>query len=140
MNPLRAAVIRELLRCGGWVQREALDGLTSSVVALDDVLADLVVDGEAEHRRHIGYRLTGSALVRHACQRLEQDPTLQRAVVGYERATEEGVQTVLGMAQRHPDLPGGMVGYELALPVVGSQSEGLTQAMRVLSSFSRNLK
>lgn len=138
MNPLRTSVIRELLRRGSWVPRAALDGLTTSAVALDDVLADLVIDGEVEHRRHVGYRLTGSPLVRHACQRLEQDPTLQRAVVGYERATEGGVQTVLGMAQRHPDLPGGMVGYELALPVVGSQSEGLTQAMCLLSSFQGN--
>lgn len=136
MTTLRSRVVQMLTLQGGWVQRDALDALTTSRVALDDVLADLVTEGEAEFRRHIGYRLTGSLLVRRACQRLEQAPELQRVVLGYERQTDAGVQTVLGVAQRHPSLPGRLVGFEVELPLVGSQSEGLRQAVGVLHAFN----
>lgn len=128
MTPLRTKVLRLLLTRGGWVQRVALNPLTTCQPALEDVLADLVIEGHAEFRRHVGYRLLGGPQVREARVRLMTDPTLLRAVAAAEVQTDAGQQMVMGVAERRPELGGAVVTYQMELPVCGSPSELLAQA------------
>lgn len=53
-TPLRNKVLRVLLTQGTWVERAAFNTLTTCQPALDDVLADLVIEGHAEFKRHVG--------------------------------------------------------------------------------------
>lgn len=128
MTPLRTKVLRLLLTKGTWVQREAFNPLTTCQPALEDVLADLVIDGHAEFKRHVGYRLLGGPQVRDARVQLMADPTLVRAVAAAEVQTDAGQQLVMGVAERRPELGGAVVTYQMELPVCGSHSELLAQA------------
>lgn len=128
MTPLRTKVLRVLLTKGTWVQREALNPLTTCQPALEDVLADLVIEGHAEFKRYAGYRLLGGPQVREARVQLMTDPTLLRAVAAAEVQTDAGQQLVMGVAERRADLGGAVVTYQMELPVCGSPSELLAQA------------
>lgn len=50
-----AQVLRLLLTQGTWVDRTALNHLTTCQPALDDVLAGLVIDGHAEFKKFAGH-------------------------------------------------------------------------------------
>lgn len=128
MTPLRTKVLRLLLTKGTWVERTALNPLTTCQPALEDVLADLVIEGHAEFKRYAGYRLLGGPQVREARVQLMTDPSLLRAVAAAEVQTEAGQQLVMGVAERRPELGGAVVTYQMELPVCGSPSELLAQA------------
>lgn len=138
---LRSRVLEVLLSQGPWVQRAALDGLTTCQPALDDVLADLVIEGHAEFKRHVGYRACGGPLVREAHRRLLQDKALVRAVVAAERPCDAGAQLVLGVAERRPELgrPGDVLTYELALPACASPADLLAQAQALAGGMRTGL-
>ena len=138
-TPLRTKVLRLLLTQGTWVDRTALNHLTTCQPALDDVLADLVIEGHAEFRRHVGYRLLGGPQVREARVQLMTDPTLLRAVAAAEVQTDAGQQLVMGVAERRPELGGAVVTYQMELPVCGSPSELLAQAQALAGFFKTGL-
>ena len=136
---LRSRVLEVLLSQGPWVQRAALDGLTTCQPALDDVLADLVIEGHAEFKRHVGYRLQGGPQVREARVQLMTDPALLRAVAAAEVQTDAGQQMVMGVAERRAELGGAVVTYQMELPVCGSPSELLAQAQALAGFFKTGL-
>ncbi len=142
-RPLRSLVVDALLVQGPWVQRAALNGLTTCQPALDDVLADLVIDGHAEFKRHVGYRLCGGPLVRAARLQLRANPSLVRAVASAEMQTDNGPQIVVGVAERRAGLGGGLNGevvtYQMALPPCGSQRELLALAQALVGTFKTGL-
>lgn len=138
-TPLRNKVLRVLLTQGTWVERAAFNTLTTCQPALDDVLADLVIEGHAEFKRHVGYRLLGGPQVREARLQLMTDPTLVRAVAAAEVPREAGAQLVMGVAERRPELGGGVVTYQLELPVCGSPGELIAQAQQLAAFCTTGL-
>ena len=133
---LRRGVLECLALAGGWVPRADLDALTTCAVALDDVLADLVVKNTVVFKLGIGYRLAGDPLVRGAMRSMARGGQ-NRAVMGMQQKVPEGAQLRLGVAQRMPD--GGVVGYLLELPPVGDAAGQLAQAQQLTTFLAKNL-
>jgi hypothetical protein len=62
-------ILDTLTEVGTWRSRPELkDAHDCSEVALDDALADLVMDGHINYRENVGYRLAGTTLARRALQ------------------------------------------------------------------------
>lgn len=135
--PLQTQVLERLAEVGTWVPREALDALTACRVALDDVLADLVVAERIEHQRFVGYRLALGPLAREALQKLKLEPQLRRAVHGKTIEKRGKSQVRLGVAERCAALGGRVVTYEMALPVCESPAAALAQAQAWMSFCSQ---
>lgn len=109
--PLRRRLLGRLVQRGTWVEREELvAGLSSSVPALEDALADLVLEGLAEFRQAVGYRLAGTELAREAARLLVRN-RVQRGVAGRQVGHEYRV----GVAERRGST--GLVMFELAMPM-----------------------
>lgn len=110
-SPLMRRMLKRLVLAGAWVEREALvQGLSSCEPAIEDALADLVLEGHAEYREAVGYRLAGAPMAREAARMLVRDK-VQRAVTG----RQVGDRYQVGVAERRGQL--GVVMYELALPL-----------------------
>jgi hypothetical protein len=117
-RPLRDRMLNRLLGAQGWTKGDALcAGLSTSPVAIEDALADLVVDGQVEYRAQLGYRLAGTALCREAARKLKTDKC-QRAVkaVPFEGGYRIGVAELRDRV--------GLVLYELEVPAVVDQGGG----------------
>ena len=109
--PLVRRMLKRLVASGTWVDRADLTaGLNAGVEAVEDALADLVLEGHAEYREAVGYRLAGSPMAREAARLLVREK-VQRAVTGRQVGREYRV----GVAERRADL--GVVMFELALPL-----------------------
>lgn len=66
-RPLSVVMLERLLASGHWMTRDALaDGASSSPVAIDDALADLVLEKRAQYLRGVGYRAVGADAQRPA--------------------------------------------------------------------------
>ena len=89
-----------------------------SDVALEDALADLVVDGVADFRANVGYRLAGTGACRRAAQLMRRDGK-RAAVVGLP--SKDGYR--VGVAEIRAEL--GLVMYELALPLPQPEEDAL---------------
>lgn len=126
--PLRSAVLDVLARAGTWVPRTDLDRLTTCAPALDDVLADLVVEGLAEFQQFVGYRLAISPLARQALQKLKLQPQDTRSVQAQTIEKNGRSQVRLGVAERRADLGGQVVTYDMTLPVCDTPAAALAQA------------
>lgn len=137
--PLRSRVLRVLLVQGPWVERAALNRLTTCEAALDDVLADLVIDGHAEFKKYVGYRLCGGPLVRQARLQLLANPALLRAVAADTLELDGGSQVVMGVAERRPELGGAVVVYQMELPPCGSPGAALAQSQALVVWLQSNL-
>jgi hypothetical protein len=124
MRVLKDVMLGRLMDSGTWMDREALAaGASLCSLAIDDALADLVLEGKAEYRQGVGYRLRGTDLARQACKKL-RDEGLSRAVLGRQVKGEYRV----GVAERHDTL--NLVMYELALPMPAPGPDQLVQHMR----------
>lgn len=132
MSPLRMRVMEALLTQGPWVQRAVLDRLTTSALALEDVLADLVIEGAAEFKPSVGYRACGSPLVRHARAQLVRDPSVFRHVAAREEVVDGKARLMAGFAVRTPGQAVEAVAFELELPPAGSPDELIAQGKRLL--------
>ncbi|WP_367846430.1 hypothetical protein [Rhodoferax sp. WC2427] len=120
-RPLAAVLVERLVAAGTWVNRATLvRGLSTSAVALEDALADLVVDAKAEWRDGAGYRLAGGLLARQAAQK-RQAGGHARQVLGREI---NGAYRV-GVAELVPGV--GPVMYELVLPLPGAGPQFMAQ-------------
>jgi hypothetical protein len=106
---LRTRALHALIDAGTWVSRVEMDTLSTCVPAVDDALADLVVEGLAEHRPNVGYRLAASAAVRRAAliQRRTGKRLATAGMAGRDFYS-------LGVAQERPDV--GLVLFELQVP------------------------
>lgn len=120
-RPLKAVMLERLMDGATWISREALaKGASTSVHAIDDALADLVLERKAEWRQGSGYRLAGTEMTRAAVKQLRADG-LARSVCGRQVKNEYRV----GVAEQREDL--GLVMYELALPLPAPGPECLAQ-------------
>ena len=126
VRPLRPQLLERLIDAGTWCSREELTaGTSSSQLALEDCLADLVVDGVAEYRKDAGYRLAGGVMARRAAQLMRRE-RLTRAVC----ANPMGGEYRVGVAERKDCESLDMVMYELALPMPEPGPGGLAEHMR----------
>ena len=134
-RPLKDVMLERLMDCGTWMSREALaKGASTSAPAIDDTLADLVLERRAEYRQAVGYRLAGTELTRAALKKLRAEG-LARSVLGCQVKDEYRV----GVAERHDIF--NLVMYELALPMPPAGPDYLSQHMAQLNAvieFTRN--
>jgi hypothetical protein len=108
---LKDQMAKRLMLATRWVTGDELaEGLSTSPVAIADAMADLVVEGHAEHMPGMGYRFNVSALCREAARALIRGKQA-RHVVG---KPFENVYR-LGVAEHRPGL--GVVTYDMELPL-----------------------
>lgn len=116
----RTRALNMLIDAGTWVSRDELDALSACTPAVDDALADLVVEGLAEHRENAGYRLAATPAARRAALLLRK--TGNRTVaVGQPGKDFYSV----GVADTLPNV--GLVLYELQVPNPEPGPEALQQ-------------
>ena len=125
---LKDVMLGRLMDSATWMTREQLaDGASTSPLAIDDALADLVLEGKAEYRQAVGFRLKGTDLARQALKKLRYEG-LSRAVLGRQVKDEYRV----GVAEKRDIL--NLVMYELALPMPPSGPQQLEQHMRQINA------
>jgi hypothetical protein len=113
---LKTQMLERLIKCGAWMLRDELvRSLSTCAPAIEDALADLVIEGKAEYRPEAGYRLTGSVLVRRAAH-LRQRKGLAKAVYGEQVGKEYrvGVAEMKRLGHRNEV---SLVLYEMAMPM-----------------------
>jgi hypothetical protein len=121
-----------LTQSGTWLSREQLQvGRGSSEVAMDDALSDLVIEGRAEYRENVGYRLSGGRLARAALRQLVRAEPGINAVV---RAQEKDGEMRMGVAENRAEL--GRVMYELVLPAAAAGVDPLDHLQRQIDGVT----
>ena len=117
MSVLKNKMARRLLLAVRWVTADELaDGLSTCPAAIEDALADLVLEGCAEYKPRVGYRAAASDTCRDALRQLMLGKHA-RHVVG--RPFENVLR--LAVAERRAGL--GVVSYELELPLPGDLND-----------------
>lgn len=120
---LKTQMLERLMDCGTWLSRaDLVQGLSTSPVAIEDALADLVLERRAEFRQAVGYRLAGTVLTR-AAARVMRVNRARRGAFGKQVQQEYRV----GVAEQRAGL--GVVMYELAMPMPASGPQFLDQHM-----------
>lgn len=130
-------MLDRLMASGTWMSRHALaQGASTSMLAIDDALADLVLEKKAEYRQSVGYRLAGSELTRAAAKTL-REKGLIRAVCGRQVKGEYCV----GVAEQHQAI--GLVMYEMTMPMPAPGpmflAQHLVQVQQVVEFSKRGL-
>jgi hypothetical protein len=116
---LRTALVNALIDAGTWMGRDELQaGQSCSVIALDDALADLVMEEQVDFRANVGYRLAGTNVCRRAAQLMRREGK-KAAVVGAPH--KDGYR--VGVAEHRAAV--GLVMYELALPAPAPDEDAL---------------
>jgi hypothetical protein len=117
---LRTALVNALIDAGTWMGRDELQaGQSCSVIALDDALADLVMEEQVDFRANVGYRLAGTNVCRRAAQLMRSEG--KRAAVVGGPTTNDGYR--VGVAEHRAEI--GLVMYELALPLTAPGEDAL---------------
>lgn len=130
-RPLRSQFLNRLIASGTWVKRERLvDGCSSIPAAIEDALADLVLEGKAEYRADMGYRLAGSVQARRAAFLLRQRKA-KRAVFGEPVGTEYRVGVAELVQRDGLDL----VMYDMTLPMPEPGPDSLAQQQRMADAL-----
>lgn len=113
-------LVDALIDSGTWMSGAELRSAFKdrSQVAVDDALADLVVDGRVDYRENVGYRFSGTAICRRAAQLMRRE-RMKAAVIGVP--TQDGYH--VGVAETRAGL--GMVMYELAMPMAAPDQDAL---------------
>lgn len=117
----RTKVMNMLIDSGSWVARDKFAAVTTSLLALEDALADLIVDGQAEFRQNVGYRLAGSVAVRRAAW-LQRRRKVKKAV--FAEPGNDGLFHV-GVAEEMEGV--GNVLWEITFPMPPPGAEALEQ-------------
>jgi hypothetical protein len=128
LTHLMDELVTRLMEAGTWVPRAQLEaGLSSTCEpAIDDALADLVMEGYATFDAHAGYRLAGTPLARRAAHKLRAEG-LVCAVVAEPHKGHYRVG-VAEMASPRAEAAGlHLVMYELTMPLPPDGPDGLTQ-------------
>lgn len=130
---LKAGLMERLMAAGTWMSRDELvAGLSTCVPAVEDSLADLVLEGKAEWRQGSGYRLAGTLLARRAAQLLLSTGT-QRSVQAMQHKTHYRI----GVAERRPDQC--LVMYEIALPMPEPGPDALRQHLAQVDAVMKHM-
>lgn len=125
-RPLKAVMLDRLMDSGTWMTREQLGaGASTCAMAIEDAVADLVLEGKAEYREAVGYRLAGSALARAAVAGLRRRG-VRRHVVAQQVKDEYRA----AVAEQRADL--GVVMYEIAMPLAPDARGHLRQVQAVM--------
>ncbi|UUZ68056.1 hypothetical protein LP416_27715 [Polaromonas sp. P2-4] len=118
---LKERMLERLMVATGWQTGAALAaGLSTSQVAIDDALADLVMEQTVEFKPVVGYRLSGTVLCRQALRLLKRR-NAQRSVEGQVF----GDVFRLGVAEIREVV--GLVMFELEVPMPPEGPEHLLQ-------------
>jgi hypothetical protein len=126
-KPLSAIVVDILADAGSWMSREELQAATHcSEVAVDDAIADLVIESRVDFRENVGYRLGGTPAARAALRRLVHAKAGTKAFV-LARQDKSGEMRV-GVAEMNAEL--GRVMYEIALPPADAGADPLDHLQR----------
>jgi hypothetical protein len=116
---LPGRLLDALMDCGTWMSRVELHaGQECSEVALDDALADLVIEGKVDFRVNVGYRLAGTGACRRAAQLMRREGK-RSAVIGVTH--KDGYR--VGVAEHRAAI--GLVMYELMLPLPAPGEDAL---------------
>ena len=119
-RPLKTRMLDRLVAANGWVVPQVLvEGLSTSPVAIEDALADLVVEQLAEFMPAAGYRFKATYLCRQAARQLVQSDD-RRVVL----ARPDGNTFRVGVAQR---MASGLMVYELEMPLPPAGAQHLPQ-------------
>ena len=125
---LKDVMLGRMMDSATWMSREELaQGVSTSPLAIDDALADLMLEAKAEYRQAVGYRLKGTELSRQAMKQLRAQ-NLARSICGRQVKDEYRV----GVAEKRDIL--NLVMYELALPMPPSGPQQLEQHMRQINA------
>jgi hypothetical protein len=126
-RPLGELLVDTLIDSGTWMTREDLHVQLPdhSDVAMDDAIADLVIEGKADWRENVGYRLAGAPVARRAAQRLHRAPAGTKR---FSLAIRLNDGFHIGVAEERADL--GRVMYELALPPAAPGEDELDHLQR----------
>lgn len=119
---LRQRALDLLILAGTWVPRADFAVLSTSPVVVDDVLADLVVEGKAQWRENSGYRLIGAPLARRAAQIQRRDG--KRTVVLGQPFGQDSYH--FGIAEVRAE-PVGLVMYEIEVPMPADPAQALAR-------------
>lgn len=131
-RPLKAVMLDRLMDCGTWLTMEQLaEGASTSQPAIEDAVADLVLEGKAEYREAVGYRLAGTALTRAAVVGMRRNGT-RRHVVAQQIKNEYRA----GVAEQRAEL--GVVMYELAMPLATEVAGHMRQVRAVMDLATRD--
>ena len=116
---LKTQMLERLMDAGDWLTRNALArNLSNSPPAIEDALADLVIESKAEFSAKTGYRLAGGATARRAAQLLRKRG-LRRQVVAEPNKSKGGY--CIGVAEMRALSAGqalSLVMYEMAVPPI----------------------
>lgn len=133
-RPLRTVFLERLIDAGTWVHRDELTADTSSCApAIEDALADLVVEGKAEYREHSGYRLAGTLVQRRAAAllRKQRHSQAKRRCGVYSEVIGDEIH--IGVAEERDAVADlGVVMYQLAVPLPTDPTERLAKQQQVL--------
>lgn len=116
-----------LMDAGTWVQKDVLlAGSVAGVAALEDALADLVLENFAQYRAGVGYRLGGGKYARQAVRELRR-----RRVRRYLVSRSEGGVCRMGVAEVVGPGVLDVVVYELEMPepAVGDMNRFVERVM-----------
>lgn len=128
-RPLKDRMLNRLLGAAGWTQGDDLAaGLSTSRMAIDDALADLVTEDAAEFRVGVGYRYKASQLCRDAMRTLKRE-RVRRSVVGQ---VFEGMYR-LGIAEHIDGV--GLVNYEMEMPLPPDGDDFLDKYSAQMNAF-----
>lgn len=124
---LKDLMLERLMLATGWTSGPDLaEGLSTSEPAIEDALADLVIEGKADFKEAVGYRLKASVLCRHAARMLKTQGT-RLAVKGhpFEGNGKTADTYRVGIAEQRDDI--GLVMYELEMPMPPKGPDSLQQ-------------
>lgn len=122
-HTLKGQMLERLMQAGGWLLPQVLaEGLSTSRPAIEDALADLVIEQLAEYMPAAGYRFKTTELCRQAARRL-----VARGGDRVVLAKPAGSAYRVAVAQR---LAGDLVLYELEMPLPPEGAEHLQQHLR----------
>ncbi|MFN4360502.1 MAG: hypothetical protein ACK4F4_07240 [Hylemonella sp.] len=137
VRPARQVLLERLIDAGTWVTPDELtQGVSTCPPAVEDALADLVIEGKADYREHSGYRLAGSLVQRRAAKLMLQAKRKSQAPRRCGVASEViGDEIHIGVAEERDDVADlGMVMYQLAVPLPADPTERLATQQRAVQA------
>lgn len=134
---LKTQMLERLVDAGDWMTRSALArDLSSSPPAIEDALADLVIESKAEFSAKTGYRLAGGVTARRAAQ-LMRKRGLRRQMVAVPDKAKGGY--CIGVAEMRALSSGqalSLVMYEMAVPpIAGPFGQAHQRQMEAMMNF-----
>lgn len=133
MRPLKSVLLERLIDAGTWLGRDELVAdLSNCLPAIEDALADLVVEAKADYREGSGYRLAGTYLARQAAKQLRAKGNRFAA-----QAAQHGQHFRIGVAEVRDTL--GLVMYELSMPLPEPGHDALARQLEISAALTQHM-